>query len=72
MKASWITGIWNCLNYYRHSTETKWISNNFIIKEDKMMAIIGVSNYSSVQEEDAGKITVKDQPQVGANLDLKI
>ena len=37
-----------------------------------MMAIIGVSNYSSVQEEDAGKTTVKDQPQVGANLDLKI
>ena len=24
------------------------------------------------QEEDAGKTTVKDQPQVGANLDLKI
>lgn len=26
----------------------------------------------AVQEEDAGKTTVKDQPQVGANLDLKI
>jgi hypothetical protein len=26
----------------------------------------------AVQEEDAGKITVKDQPQVGTNLDLKI
>ncbi|MDE7446492.1 MAG: hypothetical protein K2N15_12445 [Lachnospiraceae bacterium] len=26
----------------------------------------------AAQEEDAGKTTVKDQPQVGANLDLKI
>lgn len=26
----------------------------------------------AVQEDDAGKTTVKDQPQVGANLDLKI
>ena len=26
----------------------------------------------AAQEEDAGKATVKDQPQVGANLDLKI
>ncbi|MCI9140733.1 hypothetical protein D7X25_20150 [bacterium 1XD42-8] len=26
----------------------------------------------AVQEEDAGKTTVKDQPQIGANLDLKI
>ena len=26
----------------------------------------------TTQEEDAGKTTVKDQPQVGANLDLKI
>ena len=26
----------------------------------------------AAQEKDAGKTTVKDQPQVGANLDLKI
>ena len=26
----------------------------------------------AAQEEDAGKTTVKDRPQVGANLDLKI
>ena len=66
MKASWITGIWNCLNYYRHSTETKWISTIYLDDTD-MKTII-----EAVQEEDAGKIPVKDQPQVGANLDLKI
>ena len=26
----------------------------------------------AAQEDDAGKTAVKDQPQVGANLDLKI
>ena len=37
------------------------------LNDTDMKIIIGAA-----QEEDAGKITVKDQPQVGVNLDLKI